>query len=445
MVFLGRTAGLLAAVLASAAAMEAAETAKGKSDPVTPTGQVNRLLPSWLKLGGEARFRGEGVSAAAFRPDTGDVFLLSRIRMDLGVTPSPWLRFQFQAQDSRVLGLRTRPAPASVKDALDLRVAYVELGREEGQPLTLRVGRQSLVFGQGRLVADPAWSNTGRTFDAVRAIFRRGRYRLDAFAASVVVPKDGEFNRHRDGDNFHGLYGTIQNPVPGATLEPYVFWRLAPTVTSEAGTRGKHDLKTVGFHWNGKLPSKFDYNVEMALQRGDRAGDRVAAWAGHWVVGRTLAKMRWQPRLFAEYNQASGDARRRDGTWGTFDQLYPSAHDKFGLADQFMWSNLRHLRGGGELKVSKRVALSSSFHGFWLANPRDALYAPGGKVVAQIADGSAGRHAASEWDGQGLITLSRTTQLNAGYARIFAGNVLRRAIPGCGAYNAGFLNLAHRF
>jgi len=409
-----------------------------------PSDRLNKELPSWLRFSGEERARVEGWSGIGYKKDARDLFLLNRLRINLQIAPSPWLKFTFQGQDSRVFGGNVKPAPASQKDALDLRFAYVEVGDAEKRPVSLRVGRQILAFGEGRLVADPSWGNTGRTFDAVRATFRHGKMRLDAFAASVVRMKDGEFNKRVDGDNFHGLYGALQNLVPNATVEPYLFWRLAPVVKAESGVAGKLDSKTAGVRWLGKLPVGFDYNVEIAGQTGRYAADRIGAWASHFVLGHTFPNPRRLPRVFAEYNQASGDGKLKDGRRGTFDQLYPSSHDKFGAADQFMWSNLRHARGGFEIKVRAPLVLMSSYHSFWLASPGDGLYASGAKLVARRADGSAGSHVGQELDVQAFWTLSKNTQGNFGYAHIFPGRFLHQTVQGV-QHHYVFLNLLRRF
>jgi hypothetical protein len=55
---------------------------------------------------------------------------------------------------------------------------------------------------------------------------------------------------------------------------------------------------------------------------------------GHWVTGYTFAKPGSKPRVFAEYNFATGDANPTDQVREGFDQLYPTPHDKTGLADQ---------------------------------------------------------------------------------------------------------------
>ena len=394
-----------------------------------PSRLFNRELPAWLRLSGEERVRVEGWNGIGFR-NADDLFALNRLRLNLLVTPLPWLKFSFQAQDARVAGNNIKPAPSSQKDAVDLRQGYMELGDSESSSMGLRVGRQALTFGDGRLVADSGWSNVGRTFDAVRVTWRYGGLRVDGFASSVVVCRDGEFNRPLAGDNLHGLYGSAQRLVPGATVDLYTLWRLSPKVAAESGLAGKLDSHTTGVRWAGKLRWGFDYAAEVAGQTGRFGNDRIGAWASHWVVGHTLPIPQYQPRLFAEYDYASGDADPKDGRHASFDQLYPSSHDKFGIADQFMWSNLRHVRLGGEAKARKWLTMGSSYHHFGLVSARDALFAPGAKVVARVPSGSAGRDVGSEWDLQALSRLSKSTQVGWGYSHIFTGQFLRRALPG---------------
>src|SRR5450759_2231017 len=109
-----------------------------------------------------------------------------------------------------------------------------------------------------------------------------------------------------------------------------------------------------------------------------------------------------------------------------------------------MWSNLRHARGGFEIKVRRSLALMGGYQSFWLASLRDGLYAPGGKLVAQVADGSAGSHVGQELDAQAVWTAGRNTQINFGYAHIFPGVFLRRSVQGAGQ-DCVFVNLAQRF
>lgn len=407
-----------------------AQTAAPPPEPPV-SGLVNRQLPSWLRFSGEERARVEGYAGIGFRPAE-DLWLLNRLRLNLEARPWRWLKIGFQAQDARVFGQNTRPAPASQKNALDLRQGYVEVGSEQGLA-TLRAGRQALTFGEARLVGDPGWSNVGRVFDAARLSLRHGRLKADLFTGAVVKVTPDGWDRPAPGEHFHGLYATMDK-VAGGTLETYLFWRLA------------HDLmstKTIGFRFTGKLPGRVDYGVEVAGQTGSIVSDRAGAWAGHWVVGHTLADTRHKPRLFSEYNLASGDADPRDGRRGAFDPLFPAPHDKYGVADLFTWSNLAHWRTGAEYTIRKGLVLSAAYNSFWLASLGDGLYA-GGRMIALDADKSAGGHVGQESDVQVMWTATRTTSIHLGYARLFPGAFLKHTTPGA-PLNFVFTSIAHRF
>ncbi len=376
-----------------------------------------------VHVGAEERVRLEDLDGVGFNPG-GNTYLLQRLRLNLDITPRSWLKFSFQAQDSRVFFRNVVPSPTSQKDPLDLRIGYIQIGDSETAPVSLRAGRQSLVLGEGRLVADPNWSNVGRTFDGLRVTLRFHKVRLDAFSgASDKICTDG-FDRPTPAQHFHGVYGSLDKVVPDATIEPYWFWRLEHKVKGEITRSGKLDAKTAGVRWVGKLPYRFDYGLEMAVQRGRQANEPVSAWAGHWVLGHTLADTRHRPRLFAELNRASGDRNPGDGVHGAFDSLFPSAHDKFGTADQFTWTNILHARSGIEYRIRRGLTVATAYNSFWLASRRT--------------------HVGQEADVQVQWKLAARTLIDFGFGSIFPGEYLRKTGRGT-AYQCVFLGVTQRF
>jgi hypothetical protein len=421
-----------------------AQQAAVPSNAFVPSDELNSQLPRWVRFSGEYRGRLEGFTGGGFKADNDDLYFLNRFRINLKLQPTSWLKFQFQGQDARVWGKNQNPAAPPFQDTMDLRMAFAELGDNEKGNFGIRVGRQELAFGEQRLIGHVSWLNTARTFDAVRGTVRYKGYRLDAFASTVVNAKEGEFNEHTDGNNLHGLYGGIEKLVPNAVIEPYVFWRLSQRLTTEAGARGNLDFKAPGFRFSGKLPANFDYSVEMVKEMGGLGADDISAWAGSWRLGYTMTKLRFKPRLVAEYNYASGDRNPRDGKRGTFDPLYPTPHDKYGLADQVGWKNIHDLRLGTELKPHAKWLVSSFFHDWWLASKTDALYAAGGVAVARVAAGTAGRHVGEEIDVQATYTVNKQLQVAGGFAHIFPGQFLKTATPGK-SYNFPYLMLGYSF
>jgi Alginate export len=397
-----------------------------------PSEYLNERLPQWLQFSGEFRLRWEESRESGFN-NPQDSYLLGRTRFDLAIKPLPWLKFFGEAQDARAYFQNVPHPVPSYQDTWDIRQAFVQIGDAKNGPIALTAGRQELNLGDERLVGSSNWTNTARSFDAARLSLRHAGYRLDAFAASVVDQHDQELNHHTKGNNLHGLYGGLDSLLPATTIEPYLLWRLAPLSLSgatEHGGRGKLNEKTAGVRWVGKLPAGFDYNIEMAKQFGSFGLDGIHAWAGHWVVGKKFASPKWQPRLFLEYNYASGDANSADGTRGTFDELYPTSHGKYGLADQVGWRNIHDPHIGLDLKPAARFIITGGFHDYWLASARDGLYNSGGTLVSRAADGSAGRHVGQELDVYGAYSVSKAISLGAGYGRLFTGEFLNRTTRG---------------
>ncbi|MEP7355476.1 MAG: alginate export family protein, partial [Acidobacteriota bacterium] len=295
-----------------------------------PSAELNKELPKWLKFSGNYQGRFEGFTGGGYKPNSSDAYFLNRFRLNMLIAPSPWLRFNFQAQDARVWGKNQNPPVVPFQNTLDLRQAYVEIGDSETKAWGVRAGRQELVFGEQRLIGHLNWVNDARSFDAVRATWRHKGARVDAFASTVVTQVDGEFDRaiRVKADNFHGIWANLPTLVKGVTIEPYLLWRVTRNLKSETGILGKRDFKTYGIRFSGKVAKVWDYTSETNGQKGSLANDSIGAFAGHWQIGYTMPKAMWKPRWLLEYNYATGDKNPTDNKRGTFDQLYPTGHDK---------------------------------------------------------------------------------------------------------------------
>jgi hypothetical protein len=222
-----------------------------------------------------------------------------------------------------------------------------------------------------------------------------------------------------------------------------VFYRVTDAQRSELGSVDDLTQMTTGVRWVGTLPARLDYNIEMAAQTGSLGPDDIRAWAGHWQMRRTLHRKR-ALRAIGEYNFASGDSNPTDGTRGTFDQLYPTGHDKYGLSDQVGWKNLRHVRGGGEVLARKGLVLSGSYHSWWLADRHDALYNAGGVALARVPGGAASSHVGQELDAQAVFSVSPQVQVAGGYSYVFPGAFLKEATPGA-HYSAPYVMVTYVF
>ena len=429
-----------------------ASTAQQSAQPaaqVTPAApalplpnRLNTKLPGWLRLRGEFRERMEGVENLTFNDSRDDTYWLSRFRFNAAVTPSKKLGFLVQVQDARVGKKELAPTnTAPFRAPFDLRMAYADVGSATG-PMTIRAGRQELAYGDQRLVGHVSWLNSARTFDGGKLTLRSKGLSLDTFYSSVVRIMQDEFDKSGAGNRFAGAYLTSAL-IPKGSFEPYYFYRRDVNVVGEVGVVGKLNSSTFGFRTVGKLPASLDYNVEMALQRGDLDTNDVTAWAGHWQLRESLTGS-WTPKITGEYNYASGDKDPTDGKRQTFDQLYPTPHDKYGLADQVGWKNLHHVRTGFEITPLKGMPITTNYHSWWLAEKRDALYNVASVPIARVITGAADSHVGQELDVQVSKAIFPQLQVAAGYAHIFTGAFLKEATPGA-SYSHPYIQATYVF
>lgn len=435
------TVFVLAVIVAPAEAYSDADPPPDKDAPAAkdaaaPSGtplvdwSPARKLPSWLQLGGQIRGRIEDPSGTSLVNSGSDAYYLSRIRVDLGIQPTSWLRLFAEAQDARVGGYNAATATSTIYNPMDLRQGYLALNREGSLSVGLRAGRQELAFGGERLIGPADWGMS-RTFDAVDLSVARGNARVDLFAGSAVLIDPTRFDRHKPGEHLYGAYGSIRNVLPGVNVEPYVLFKQTLLVKSEEGVTGDALVVSPGARVFGKAPGRLDYTVELVVQRGSYSGDRVVAMGQSYVGGWTIVDSAWKPRVSAEYNYASGDPTSKDGLRGTFDQFYPSNHGYYGMIDQFGWKNLKNRRAGFDCQPHKKIKIRADYNQFYLATVQDSLYNSSGSSIVL------NRKATSDQIGWELNTValyqwSKIWKFGFGYAHLFAGDYLKQAKDGFG-------------
>ena len=427
---------------------QTADSNKNQTSWLFPVENVDRALPGWLRFGGEYRSRVEGTYGIKWASKN-DLYLLSRLRINATIQPTRWLSFFGEMQDARVLLNNQNVANTpSNQDTWDIRQAYVQLGSSKEGWVDLTVGRQVLAFGDERVIGPSDYTNTARTFDAVRLNLHHAESKVSLFASSVVVQREGVIDHHFQGNNLYGVYGSLHDVIPRATLEPYVLWRVAPSnpILTASSFPGSLSQVTVGVRLAGDLPGAFDYNIEMARQTGSIGTRSIASWAGYWSLGKTFRSVATTPRLFIETNYASGTKDPNGNTWSTYDEIYPSEHDKLGFADQIGKRNIQQLRAGivETIGKSRKWSLKEAYMNFWLATVHDGLYTNSGTPSLPAAPTTADRHVGQEIDLIADYKVHEGIAVGFGYARIFAGPFLKAVTPGKD-YNYPFFYLTYRF
>jgi Alginate export len=410
-----------------------AATSSDTHDPpdwLFPVAKLDQALPDWLRIGGQYRSRFEGPAGIGYA-GVSDAYLLSRLRLRVEVQPESWLLFKTELQDARVFFNHHVTSGNPNEDTWTLWEGYAQVGNSNSGWGDVLAGRQALLFGDERVIGPSNWLNVGRTFNVARVDLHHPGYKISLFASSVVPGDNTELHSVVPGNNLYGVYGSFENLVPGATVEPYVLWRLAPgiSVLSETVGHGHLNEVTYGLHWKGALANSIDYDMEFNWQTGSLGAYSIGAWAGYASIGKQFANWTWAPRVFLETNYASGTKDPTGRRWSTFDQLYPSNHDKFGFADQVGRRNLEQFRIGIEEEPTRRWKLKQTFEGYWLATSHDNLYASSGAIAVPASPG-ANRHIGNELDLVAEYQWSSGLSFGFGYARMFAGDFLKTTTHG---------------
>ncbi|MGA3028231.1 MAG: alginate export family protein [Bryobacteraceae bacterium] len=396
-----------------------------------PVGLLNDQLPRWLQFGLDERFRFEGYQGSGFKPGNDDSYLLNRFRLGVIIRPTGWFKVVGQVQDARSF-LQNPPIGPPNTVRWDLKLAYAELGDPETQPVTLRVGRQILDFNN-TIIGNSEWRDQARSFDAVVTNVHVDDFRVSLFAASVVNPLIQGISHHLEGNNIYGAYGTITHTIPRSGIEPFVLWRVEPSVAIETTAKvktGHLDEQAYGLRLAGSEIGDFDYRAEVIREGGSAGPNTIRSWATTEGAGYTISSLGWKPRFFTGYDYASGDHNPADGMHGTFDTMYPSAHDRFGISDQFGWQNIVAGRGGVTVVPHRRWSVTGQYLDFWLASATDALYNTSGGVVLRDAKGKSGTHIGNEFDAYTWYEISREVHVGAGVGHLIAGEFIDKVGKG---------------
>lgn len=374
----------------------------------------------------ELKQRAENRTGPAFGRDRDLAADFIRLRVGLAVKPKSWLRIVGLAQDTRA-PFYGAPPPGNVRDPLDLQEGYVEMFSEKQTGFGLTAGRQMIGFGDTRLIGSPQWAYTARTWDTARLYHVSRRARIEFLHISPILPRGDGFNRPILGDRIFGTYNTLRDVWGKKTVDLYVLRHQQNRPGGFAGV-GTLGINLFGSRWAVPLPSGFRVTLEGILQNG-KVGllpHRAGAWVGQLGYKTTVVK---KPVDFAnEYKYASG-TNPSSGRSGTFDQLYPAAHDKLGHADLIGWRNIHNIRSITTLTAAKGWQWILMYNCSWLANTRDALYNAQGRPIVRSPNGSAGRYVGQEIDLYSNYQRGSYT-VSAGVGQFVAGTFVRRATPG---------------
>src|SRR3989442_4169895 len=384
----------------------------------------------WLTIGGQLRERGEYFKHFLFgasEPKDSDGYLLSRYRLSADLHVTQYFRMFAEgrsafALDRDLAGGRT----TSYVDELDLMNGFADIMIPVGQQasVTLRGGRQELIFGSQRLVGPGDFTQVPRAFEGGAAIGQIAGWTITPLGAQPVVVDNYRFNQSTSDQELFGVFGTGPLHVVAVNLDLY--WLDANNKTATFnGTVGREHRHTLGGRVWGKIGATgLDFEVEGAAQFGTVGRGDIAASMFTTVLGYTLPVPRLSPRVYVEFDYASGDDRP-GGDVGTFNQLFPNAHSFLGYMDYIGRQNVISPNAGISVSPIKDLTLSLQQYWFWRASDRDAVYNKSGGVL-RAPGANRDRYFGAETDVYATYNFTRHLLGYTGYSHFFTGEFLNK-------------------
>ena len=272
---------------------------------------------------------------------------------------------------------------------LGLFEGYIDVHAKQRR-VWFRLGRQRIVWGDGRLIGESDWTQTPRSFDAARLGLSFKRLDIDAFAALIgsgLGTGLGGLSAGTAGSSSSAQAPSSFPATTGSQLYGLRFaWHAMPLLNAELGA-----LARVARPPNSIDLTPSDTFVLSARLSGDKRGVHYSV-EGAYELGRISSfgvnrdlrafaiaargtwetALPWHMTFGAEAAYASGDNGSTDpaAVQTRFDPIAPDKRPGHNLMGLYSWSNL--ILAGGDISVrpADPVTINAGYRFVGLAEPK---------------------------------------------------------------------------
>lgn len=392
---------------------------------------------SYVSIGGELRGVDERVQNDNWGsiPYPSNQFWLQRIQLHFDTHFNPRLRCFIQFESGLEDGRAGGPRPIDEK-RLDFLNAFCDFGIGiSSHPLTLRAGRQELMFGSGRLVAPREGPNVRQSFYGVSLRQTFGSWSTTAFAVRPAVDKFDFFDDvPNSATEFWGIFASRPwSKVSRNVWDVYYYGLDRKSAVYNSATA--HEVRqTVGSRIASHDPASMEdrtaiphFDVESVYQFGLFGSGNIRAWSVASEFGYILPKIAFEPRPGIRADVSSGDNNLRSQNLQTFNPLFPIGNYFGVLSDTGPGAvNFRDLHPNLKLVFPHHVNAEADWLIWWRQSRADGVYGVPGNLLV-----SGGRSSARfVGDRPGLEVrwqVTRHAYLQGDYGIFYAGPFLRQS------------------
>lgn len=279
---------------------------------------------------------------------------VSKFNLGFNIKPmedSDW-NIYFQPTFSKTSG--ASGTSGALNDTATYAVHQAYINYKIADRLTLKAGRQQLVYGDQLLIGSVGWANTNRAFDAMKLSFKDPLMNgTTDLWASKISENNSAYTNAGDKD-FYGLYHSCNMFGAVDNFDAYylaVVDKAGTTLANGDFNSDKSTTRTYGTRLKSKLGA-FDYRVELTGQQAKAtiASKSKGAYQYDVELGYKLPFL--GTRFSVEYLKASV----------TFDQLYPTGHKWLGYMDLLSRKNVKGYVFHLKMKPMDKLLIKADYH-----------------------------------------------------------------------------------
>lgn len=367
-----------------------------------------------IQIRPRAEYR-NGVLFPRYEGDQATGFINNRARLSMGYDRQN-LSIGLSAQHVGVWG---QDPQIDKNGRFILNEAWAQLNFRFG--IFAKIGRQSLIYDDERILGGLDWNVAGRYHDALKLGYQNDKNKLHFIFAfnqndertiggTYYLPGGQPYKtmqtlwyEHTFSDAFHASFLFMNIGIEGDTTKHIV------------GTKNMQTLGTNLYYQQNGLTLGGTFYYQFGKSKTDRD---VSAFM--WAVNAAYQiDPHWKIAIGSDYLSGAGDDPK--GTYTAFDPLYGTHHKFYGAMDYFYASSFINGLNPGlwdnqlsvAFKPDPKVNISLAYHYFSVTG--DVYGANGEK---------ASRGLGSELDFQVDWQIMKDVKLSAGYSTMLAGNTM---------------------
>jgi hypothetical protein len=346
-------------------------------------------------------------------------------------------------QDARLAGFPSTLAIGSNGTVPSTRfhAAYLEARSTELHPSFVRVGRQEVAWGEGRLLGTSDWMLVPRSLDAVRARFVVRQFDFEALGVLLTPPgsvppeyvEQATVTNTAGGSSGTGvqLYGasTRFHADPLLHFEAAGIARIAriplPTTLNPSDTY-VIDGRVYGDRTGWSYAAEFAYELGRLAIVDQRSS--IAAWGATAHVDRQTT-LPFRPKFTLSGSYATGDNGSKPGTIRTFDPILPDARAGLGQMGLYCWSNILDAAFTVTATPTDEVRITLGYRYLALAEPGGTWFSAALAPVGQNVNNTAS-FLGHEIDAAISVSPIESLTIRGGYGGLVTGKGARAILAG---------------